>query len=176
MAAWLLTRVVAGAGQTDQTGAGALLYSPDACDCAWAKADACGGTGDGSICWPHCCRGFMQQNSVPRGSDRPGEDETRHDDLSLDQPSFATEEGGYREGAARLVTALQKTGHGPSVTIYCRRRLDDAASGCVVLANAATRSRRRDICSAGHLGWQCPSTGLGEDRAGRLPSRKSCLS
>ena len=161
MAAWLLTRAVASAGQADQTGT--LLYSPDACDCAWAKAEACGGTGDGSICWPHCCKGFIRQNfvpqggdspdacdcawakaeacsgtgdgsvcwphccqgfmelnSVPRGDDRPGEDETRHDDLSLDRPSFASEEGGYREGAARLVTALQKTRHGPSVTIYCQ--------------------------------------------------------
>ena len=137
MAAWLLTRVVAGAGQTDQTGAGALLYSPDACDCAWAKADACGGTGDGSICWPHCCRGFMQQNSVPRGSDRPGEDETRHDDLSLDQPSFATEEGGYREGAARLVTACTPEDGARAVRHHILPRgLDDATSGCVVLANA----------------------------------------
>merc|ERR1740117_756453 len=116
MAAWLLALL--GAGQPDQPEA--LLYSPDACDCAWAKAEACGGTGDGSICWPHCCQRFMQQNSVPRGSDRPGEDQTRQNDLTLDQPSFAPEEDGYREGASRLVTALQKTGHGPSVTIYCQ--------------------------------------------------------
>ena len=117
MAAWLLALL--GAGQPDQTEV--LLYSPDACDCAWAKAEACEGTGDGSICWPYCCQGFIVlQDSVPRDSDRLSEDETRLADLALDQPSSATEEDGYREGATRLVTALQKTGHGPSVTIYCQ--------------------------------------------------------
>ena len=29
---------------------------PDDCDCSSTKAETCRGSGDGSMCWGHCCR------------------------------------------------------------------------------------------------------------------------
>ena len=36
---------------------------PDDCDCSSTKAETCRGSGDGSMCWGHCCRQLAQKIS-----------------------------------------------------------------------------------------------------------------
>ena len=68
----------------------AKSLDPSACDCTWALG-GCSGTGDGSVCWPHCCsKPTMHAWRDAVSKAWPGTDQDQHPAVSKASPAAAS--------------------------------------------------------------------------------------